>query len=110
MKPIATLTVAACALAPMLFWSLPAPAAAPDAVAITAGCSACHAKDKKILGPSYHDIAAKYKADASAATALAAKVRSGGKGVWGPVPMPAADAKKISDADLHAVIDWILKQ
>lgn len=84
--------------------------AAPDALAANAGCSVCHAKDKKILGPSYHDIGAKYKGDASAPATLAAKVRSGGKGVWGPVPMPASDTKKISDADLRAVIAWILTQ
>ena len=85
-------------------------AATPDAIATTAGCTACHALNKKVLGPSFHDIAARYKADAKAPAALAAKVRSGGKGVWGPVPMPAADAKKISDGDLDAVIAWILKQ
>lgn len=110
MKPIARLTLAACGLVPALLWSLQATAAAPEASAGAAGCTACHAKDKKILGPSYHDIAAKYKGDAGAGATLAAKVRSGGKGVWGPVPMPASDAKKISDADLHALIDWILKQ
>lgn len=87
-----------------------APAATPDAVAASAGCSACHSLDKKILGPAYRDIAAKYKGNAQAPALLAAKVRSGGSGVWGPVPMPAADAKKISDANLHAVIGWILKQ
>ena len=85
-------------------------ATAPESLATSAGCSACHAADHKILGPSYHDIAAKYHGDAKAPAALAAKVRSGGKGTWGPVPMPASDAKKISDADLGALIGWILKQ
>lgn len=85
-------------------------AAAPDALAAGAGCSVCHAPDKKIMGPAYHDIAGKYRGDSKAAAKLAAKVRSGGSGAWGAIPMPAVDAKKISDADLAAVIAWILKQ
>jgi cytochrome c len=85
-------------------------AATPESLFVTAGCSACHAANKKIVGPSFHDIAGRYKADATAPATLAAKVRSGGKGVWGPMAMPPTDAKKISDADLDAVIAWILKQ
>ena len=110
MTPMARLTFVACSLTAALACTPSAGAAPPDVTAATAGCAACHAKDKKILGPSYHDIAVKYKADPQAGVTLAGKVRSGGKGGWGPVPMPAADAKKISDADLRAVIDWILKQ
>jgi len=85
-------------------------AATPEALATAAGCSACHAVDRKLLGPSYHDIAGKYKGNSKAPTLLAAKVRSGGSGAWGSVPMPAQDARKISDADLATVIGWILKQ
>ena len=85
-------------------------AATPESLIVTAGCSACHAANAKIVGPSFHDIAGRYKADPTASATLAAKVRSGGKGVWGPMPMPPSDAKKISDADLAAVIAWILKQ
>jgi cytochrome c len=85
-------------------------AATPDTLATAAGCMACHSVNKKVLGPAFHDVALRYKADAKAPAALAARVRSGGKGVWGPVPMPPADAKKISDGDLDAVIAWILKQ
>lgn len=81
----------------------------PDAIAADAGCTACHAKDKRILGPSFSEIAGKYKGDPKAAAALAAKVRSGGKGVWGATPMPPADAETISDANLRTVIGWILK-
>jgi len=88
----------------------PAVASPPDILATKAGCTACHAKDKKLVGPSYHDVAAKYQGSPGAAADLAAKVRSGGKGVWGTVPMPAADAKKVSDADLASIIAWILKQ
>jgi cytochrome c len=86
------------------------PAATPAAIATGAGCAACHLVDKKKLGPSYRDIAARYKGNPRAPADLAAKVRSGGKGVWGVIPMPASDAKKISAADLDAVIGWILKQ
>lgn len=88
--------------------SAAANAATPELIARKAGCLACHAVDKKLLGPSYHEIAAKYKADAKAPAALAAKVRKGGTGVWGKAIMVPVDAKKISDADLEAVIAWIL--
>lgn len=68
-------------------------------------CQACHSTDKKILGPAFKDIAAKYAGDSSAAVKLAQKVKSGGSGVWGPVPMPA---NNVPDADLGKMIDWIL--
>lgn len=73
-----------------------------------AGCNACHAQDKKLVGPSYKDIAAKYKGQDMAAK-LADKVRNGGKGAWGPVPMPPNPASKINDADLKAAMESILK-
>jgi cytochrome c len=79
------------------------------AVATKAGCIACHAKDKKLVGPAYQEIAKKSKGQADAQAKLAAKVRKGGSGVYGTVPMPPNDDKKISDADLKAVIAWILK-
>lgn len=75
-----------------------------------AGCLACHAKDKKLVGPAYKDVAAKYKAQAGAAAKLAEKVRKGGQGAWGPVPMPPTPADKLADADLKAAIEWVLKQ
>ena len=84
-------------------------AAASEQIAAKAGCVACHASGKKVIGPSYKDIAAKYKGRADAPALLAGKVRQGGKDVWGPVPMPPSDAKKISDSDLKAVIAWMLK-
>ncbi len=87
-----------------------APAAmANEAAAQKAGCMACHAKDKKIVGPAYQEVAKKYKGQADAPGKLAAKVRKGGSGTWGPVPMPPNPTDKINDADLKAVIDWILK-
>jgi cytochrome c len=70
------------------------------------GCAACHAPEKKIVGPSWKDIAGKYKGDAKAADALAAKVKAGGKGVWGSIPMPPQS--KVSDADLKAILGWAL--
>lgn len=89
--------------------ALGAQAATPEESLNKAGCMACHAKDKKLVGPSFKDIAAKYKGqDASAA--LAQKVRSGGKGVFGPIPMPPNPPEKISDADLKEGVGWILKQ
>jgi cytochrome c len=99
----------AAVLAAAPFIASPTRADTPESIAANAGCSACHARDQKILGPAYRDIAAKYKADPKAAAALAAKVRAGGKGVWGAIPMPPADTQTISDPDLHAVIAWILK-
>ena len=72
------------------------------------GCTACHSITKKIVGPAYKDVAAKYKGK-DAATDLAAKVRKGGSGVYGPVPMSPNGADKISDADLKTVIAYILK-
>lgn len=73
-----------------------------------AGCMACHNKDKKIIGPSFKDIAVKYKGQDVTAK-LVEKVRKGGAGVFGPVPMAATGPDKISDADLKAAIELILK-
>jgi cytochrome c len=89
--------------------TLPAAAATPEESLSKAGCMACHAKDKKLVGPSFKDIAAKYKGQ-DAAAAMAQKVRSGGKGVFGPIPMPPNPPEKISDADLKEGVAWILKQ
>jgi cytochrome c len=86
-----------------------APAAyASDAIAQKAGCLACHAKDKKIVGPAYKDVAAKYKGQNMEAK-LMEKVRKGGVGVWGQIPMPPNPPDKINDADLKAVVEWVLK-
>ena len=74
-----------------------------------AGCMACHAKDKKLVGPAFKDVAAKYKGQGDAVAKLTEKVRKGGAGVWGPIPMPANGPDKISDADLKLAIEAILK-
>ena len=93
--------------------AVPAALAAPTDVEANlskAGCLACHTKDKKMVGPAYKDVAAKYKGQADAVTKLMDKTRKGGSGVYGPVPMPPNPVDKISDADLKAAIEWILKQ
>jgi cytochrome c len=70
------------------------------------GCTACHAVDKKVIGPAYNDVAAKYKGDAAAPAKLAEKVKKGGSGVWGPVPMPPNAAVK--DDDIKKMVAYIL--
>ncbi len=74
-----------------------------------AGCMACHAKDKKLVGPAFKDVAAKYKGQGDAVAKLTEKVRKGGAGNWGPIPMSPNGPDKISDADLKMVIESILK-
>ena len=69
-------------------------------------CSSCHAIDKKLVGPSYKDVAAKYKGDPSAEAKLIDKVVKGGSGVWGPVPMPPHPT--VPKEDIKAIVDWIL--
>ncbi|MFG6469059.1 c-type cytochrome [Roseateles sp. BYS87W] len=82
--------------------------AGPDDALAKAGCVACHAQDKKLVGPSFKDIAAKYRGQKDASATLTDKVRKGGKGVWGPIPMPPHGTDKMADADLKAALDWVL--
>ena len=82
------------------------PAFADMALATTKNCMACHAVDKKLVGPSYKDIATKYAGQADAVDKLAAKVVKGGSGAWGPVPMPAN--AQINDADAKKLVTWIM--
>lgn len=84
-------------------------AIASQELAQKAMCTGCHAVDKKMVGPAYKDVAAKYKGQAGAATALIDKVRKGSTGAWGAVPMPPTGPDKINDADLKTVIEWVLK-
>ena len=86
---------------------LAAPARADEAMAKKYNCLACHQTDKKLVGPSYKDIAKKYKGQSGAAAMLADKVKKGGSGVWGPVPMPPNPA--VPDADVKKLVDWIMK-
>lgn len=80
----------------------------PEAAMEKAGCLACHAKDRKMVGPSFKEIAAKYKGQDVVPT-LMQKVRSGGKGSFGPIPMAPNPPEKINDADLKAAVEFILK-
>ena len=89
----------------VLFAPLVASAGDASTLATKYSCQACHAVDKKAVGPSYKDIAAKYARDAKALDKLEKKVKGGSSGVWGPIPMPP---NKVPDADLKALIEWIL--
>ncbi|HET9699695.1 MAG TPA: c-type cytochrome [Burkholderiales bacterium] len=81
-------------------------AQANEELAKKSGCLACHATDKKLVGPSYKEIAAKYKGQADAEAKLVKKVKEGGKGVWGEVPMPPNAAVK--DEDIKTLVKWVL--
>lgn len=81
-------------------------ALASEALAKKHNCLACHAADKKLIGPSYADVAAKYKGDAGAEAKLVAKIKNGGAGVWGQVPMPPNPA--VPDADIKTLVKWVL--
>lgn len=82
------------------------PAAADLALATSKNCMSCHAVDRKVLGPSFKDIAAKYKDNKGATDMLATKIVKGGAGVWGPVPMPANT--QVSEADAKKLAAWVL--
>ena len=69
-------------------------------------CMACHAMDKKLVGPSYKDVAAKYAGQKDAVAKLTQKVLKGGSGVWGPVPMPANP--QVSEAEAKQLVEWVL--
>ena len=82
--------------------------AGAQAILKKSGCASCHGIDKKIVGPAYSAVAAKHKGAADAATVTMASVRAGSKGLYGPMAMPPNPEAKISDADLHELVDWIL--
>ncbi|MCG8041933.1 MAG: c-type cytochrome [Candidatus Thiodiazotropha endolucinida] len=87
----------------------PAPAAPSGdalAVATTSGCMACHQVETKVVGPAYKEVAAKYKGDAAALEMLVGKVKAGGVGTWGQIPMPPH--AHVSDENIRTVVGWIL--
>ena len=98
---LAALTLAGLVAAPLVH--------ADQAIAQKAGCLACHAVDKKLVGPAFRDVAAKYKGQPDAVAKLTDKVRKGGAGNWGQIPMPPNGPEKINDADLKTVVEWVLK-
>jgi len=83
-----------------------APAFAQADLAQKKNCMACHAIDKKLVGPSYKDVAAKYAGQPDAVAKLSQKVIKGGSGVWGAVPMPANP--QVSEAEAKQLVQWIL--
>ena len=93
-------------LAMMVALTVAAPAFADQALATSKNCMACHALDKKLVGPAYKDVAAKYAGDKGAVDKLAAKIMKGGSGVWGPVPMPAN--AQVNDAEAKKLAAWVM--
>ena len=101
-KPLAIAAALAAA-----FLATAAQAADETALAQKSGCLACHAVDKKVVGPSYKEVAAKYKGDKGAEAKLIKKVKEGGQGVWGSVPMPP-NSPMVKDEDIKKLVGWIL--
>ena len=99
MKPIA-----AAVLVAGLMTTLPAHANLD--LAKKSNCLTCHQVDKKMVGPSFQDIAKKYAGDKNAVKPLVTKIRTGGKGVWGQVPMPPST--NVKDADIETLVKWVL--
>ena len=93
-------------LAALVLGSMAAPAMANLQLAQKNNCLSCHSVDKKVVGPAYKDVAKKYKGQAGAEAKLVAKVKAGGSGVWGPVPMPPNT--QVKDADVKTLVKWIL--
>jgi cytochrome c len=81
-------------------------ASADQALAQKSACMSCHQVAKKVVGPSFQDVAKKYKGDAKAADHIVTVIKKGGKGVWGPVPMPPHP--QVSDDNAKKLADWVL--
>ena len=98
----------------LLFIGLAASALASNAALANAdlakakNCMACHAVDKKVVGPAYKEVAAKYAGQKDAEEKLSQKVQKGSVGVWGQIPMPANT--QVSDAEARTLVKWILAQ
>jgi cytochrome c len=87
---------------------VPFGASANEALAKKHACFACHAVDKKLVGPSYKEVASKYRGDAGAEARLVDKVKKGSQGSWGQVPMPPNAA--VPDGEVRTLVQWILSQ
>ena len=96
------------ALIAALLAAFAAPAFAQADLAQKKNCMACHAIDKKVVGPAYKDVAAKYAGQKDAVDKLAAKVVKGGTGVWGNIPMPANP--QVTEAEAKQLVQWVLTQ
>ncbi len=86
--------------------SVPALASAGLDLAKKSNCLACHSVDKKVVGPAYQDVAKKYAGDKGAEAKLIEKVKKGGSGVWGAIPMPPN--AQVKDADIATLVKWVL--
>ena len=86
--------------------SVAAPAMADEALAKSKNCMACHAIDKKLVGPAYKDVAKKYAGQKDAEATLVTHVMKGSKGVWGPVPMPAN--ANVNEAEAKQLVTWVM--
>jgi cytochrome c len=86
--------------------SVAGPVLADQALATAKNCMACHAVDKKLVGPAYKEVATKYAGQKDAVDKLAAKIQKGGAGVWGPVPMPANT--QVNEAEAKKLAAWVL--
>ncbi len=82
-------------------------AADASALAQKDGCLACHTVDKKVVGPAFKDVAKKYAGNKDAEAMLVKKVKDGGSGTWGPIPMPP-NGPRVSDADIKTLVQWVL--
>jgi cytochrome c len=78
-----------------------------EPLAKASGCLTCHSVNAKVLGPAYKDVAAKYKGDKGAEARLIEKVKKGGSGNWGNIPMPA-NSPQVKDADIKTIVEWVL--
>jgi cytochrome c len=105
MKQLATILGAAAA-AVSISLAASSPAMASEELAKKHNCLACHSVDKKIVGPAYKDVAAKYRGDKNAEAMLFEKVKKGGVGTWGQIPMPPNAT--VPDADIKALVKWVL--
>ena len=105
MTHIVTALIAAAGLA-FATGSLAADPKEAEELAKKNACMACHAIDKKLIGPGFKEVAAKYKGQADAAVVLSDKVKKGGMGVWGQMPMPPNG--NLGDADIKTLVEWIL--
>ena len=108
MKAVISVSVAAAFACAAL--AVSGSALAQDAVKLAQdkACLACHTVDKKVVGPSYKEVAAKYRADKGAEAKLIKKVREGGSGVWGQVPMPPNAT--VSEKEAQILVKWVLSQ
>jgi cytochrome c551/c552 len=102
------LTCLAVSLTMSLLTISSAQAADGAALAKTNQCTACHAIDKKLVGPAFSEVATKYRSNTAAVDTLVGSIKSGSKGKWGVMAMPSNS--RLSDADLHSLADWVLAQ